>query len=926
MPTWPVAARAVAAAAFLAVAAQAAAYPPEEVKSLETRITFPAGPVDTLRPALAFIAEPHDAFEAEVHSPDGLLWSSGQVDSRSYTVQLPSLPPAAALRARARVRSGGRWGDWSGWSEFVTPQTPLVRIVRPAHAGRVTGADVELVWETEHAGILDEVVITLDGSRLRGAGGCEPGRQSVRIRLREGLHTVTVKAAAEGRTAESSAEFYVWTAPQAQGELVVLDLRDAASWDVAGDPALASRMYELFHAAACLQGIVNRKGPRLMLRVFEADDFWLDYLRRPGNWLEKVSLVTYGGDGTPEDALLQVATRFAGEVKGLVVWDPAVPATSNVATTAAGVEDLLPVRGSEPEGSLGARLRKLFPVKLELTGLFPLREGGSGSAKCDAYLWAKERYLDSGRADPCRLGYWLDAFWLQRSGTMPWWEHCLTNHDWIVAGRGFLFDLSNWGDEAPQDDPNQPVGADLETFRKLMRSAWERSGGRMMHVAGFTPWAFKYTDHAVPPGRHEPVASEWELVRVLSAYNGYLDADAHSLSAMANASLWSQMPLPDRYVQNPPPTPRRLMEQGYMAADGSLAPLGFTLFYIGDFDSAAWLTRKIPELWADPERGSVPMGWAFNPNLSARNPAALHYAWNSASEADFFTAGDSGAGYVNPTVLLEPRPVSGLPSARAAWVNHCRELYRRYNLRITGFLINGHAGKLTPESEEMTAEFSPDGMATQRAWMDGEGHLRGNTPVAWQMHDLCPDNEANIACMERFRREGLQFLSFRLILLGPSFVRSLMDAAQASSPNAPHAFLDPWTFYYLLRHHLGGKNERRCTFTFDDASAGFEAGRQREVVVGIRNDGWDTWRAGEVHLLCGLADRVDWTRAERLELPHDVRPGEGIVLRVRIMAPAQRGRYVFHLSMADGGGPFVEAGCPWWESEVEVRPAGTKSL
>lgn len=893
---------------------------------LEPRITSPIGRVDTLRPTLAFIAVPHDAFEAEIHSPQGLVWSSGPLESRAYSVALPSLPPGAALRARLRVRCGEGWGAWSGWAEFETPPAPVARVVRPAHAGRAAGPHVELVWEVESPEELDELTVTLDGSPLRGARGLTPGRESVRVRLRAGVHRLSVRAVRGGQTAEDSAEFFVWNSPQAQGELLVLDLREAASLDVARDPEQARRMFELFHAAACLQGIVNRKGPRLFLRVFDSDDFWLDYLRRPGNWLEKVELVTVGAKENPEEALLAAARRFADEVRGLVVWDAAVPATSNVATTAAGLEDLLPVRGGEVEGSIGARLREMFPVRLDLTGMFPLREGGSGSAKCDAYLWAKERYLDSGRADPCRLGYWMDAFWLQRAGRGPWWEHCLTNHDWIVAGRGFLFDLSNWGDEAPQDDPEQPPGTDLETFQEVMLSAWKKAGGRMVHVAGFTPWPFKYTDHAVPPGRHEPVASEWELVRVISAYNGYLDADAFSLSAMANASLWSQMPQPDRYVQNPPPSPRRLRELGYVDGEGRLAPLGFTLFYIGDFDSAAWLTRKVPELWTDPARGSVPMGWAFNPNLGERNPAAMHYAWSLASERDFFTAGDSGAGYVNPTVLLEPRPVSGLPCAREAWERHCRELYRRYNLRITGFLINGHAGKLTREAEEMTAAFSPDGMATQRAWMDGEGHLRGNTPVALQMHDLCADIPANIECMRRFRREGLQFLNFRLILLGPSFVRSLMEKAQASFPDRPFAFVDPWTFFYLLRHHLGGENRRRCTFTFDDAAAGFDAGREREVVIGVRNDGWDTWKAGETHLLCGVGRGADWSRALRVDLPVDVRPGEGAVLRVRLCPPERPGRYLFYASMADGAGPFAESGCPWWESGVEVRTAGKKVL
>jgi len=56
------------------------------------------------------------------------------------------------------------------------------------------------------------------------------------------------------------------------------------------------------------------------------------------------------------------------------------------------------------------------------------------------------------------------------------------------------------------------------------------------------------------------------------------------------------------------------------------------------------------------------MGWAFNPNLSLRFPIMFPYVYNTRTGNDFFIAGDSGAGYVNPTQLLVPRN-SSLPSA-----------------------------------------------------------------------------------------------------------------------------------------------------------------------------------------------------------------------------------------------------------------------
>ena len=889
----------------------------------QPRITNSADAIDTLRPRIGFMAAPHDAVQVCVESAAG-TYDSGTVETADYSLISAQLAPGLDCSARVRVRAEGSWSEWSGAWRFQTPPEPVLRIVRPAHAGSAIGPDIEVCCEIESASPLAGVRASLDERTLH-LSAAEDGLYRGIMSLEDGMHCLRVEAEAGGQSACALSEFWVWNSPRETGEIVVLDLSEAGSWPVSEDPAAALRMYDLMHAAACLQGLANRSGPRLQLRCYDQDDEWLGWLSRPGAWLAEAPVRRISRPGEPEKALFEAIALFRDAVRGLVVWDPGVPATSNVATTAAGVEDLLPLRAGSALASgfqsLGLEVSLDLSGKFTGTGHIPDTEFAStGSAKCDACLWAKARYLDTGRANARVLGYWLDAYWLQRPGRMPWWEHCLTNHDWIVRNRGFVFDLSNWGDEAPQDDPGQTPGTDLETFKAILLSAYEQAGGEMIQVSGFTPWAFKYTNHADPPGAHEPVATEWEVVRVLSAYNCYLDADAHGLSAMANASLWTQAPLPPRFVQTPPPTRASLQARGFLDGEGVLAPLAFTLFYIGDFDSAAWLYRREMALWRDEARGSVPMGWAFNPNLCARMAPAFLYAFSRMSANDWLTAGDSGAGYVNPAMLCEPRPISGLPSGEAAWIRHCRELYRRFNLRITGFLINGHAGPLTRESEAMTAAFSPDGAATQAMWMAEESHLNGPMPVALQHHDLCPDNEANIACMQRFRRPGTaQFLDFRMILQGPSLIRDLMNDIRRRYPGCAWEALDPYAFFYLLRHSLGGANTRRATFTFDSIPAAVPSGQAMELAVGVRNDGWDTWEAGDVWLEAGAGTAVDWASVARADLAQAVPPGGSAVVRVSLSAPSAPGECLLYYDLASAEGGFREAGNPWWEGRFRAR-------
>ena len=93
----------------------------------------------------------------------------------------------------------------------------------------------------------------------------------------------------------------------------------------------------------------------------------------------------------------------------------------------------------------------------------------------------------------------------------------------------------------------------------------------------------------------------------------------------------------------------------------------------------------------DPARGQVPLGWAFNPNLADRAPQVLAYAYRHATTNDFFIAGDSGAGYLNARALTV-RPDSRLPSGLEAWRAHCQRWYARWDMTITGFVLDGAAG------------------------------------------------------------------------------------------------------------------------------------------------------------------------------------------------------------------------------------------
>ena len=582
--------------------------------------------------------------------------------------------------------------------------------------------------------------------------------------------------------------------------LKILDLKQ---------PSNAKRVWDTLHVLAALQGLANRVAPRFYLFYCEelgvdTDQFWFNWFRGEDGWL--------GGDTQvqPLSNVAEAILTFRDAFDGLVVYDPNVPATSNLASTAAGVERLLPVRLDRERRSLYTLLTKRLklPVKLWLvnpdgsskfTGAGQVPDydmASSGSAKVDAYRWAAQRWLKTRACQPGAAAYYLDAWWLQRPLNAGPEMHTLSNHDWFIARRAFFFDLSPWGDEAPVDEPHQPLGADKSCLLSILRDLYDCADGGIVKIGGFPPWPYKYTsyNHA---GKHEGVPTEWEFVRLISQFNAYCEGDAAGLGAIANASFFQHYPLQASYSQpNPKPSLSDWKSRGYVGANGRIANKLFVGYYLGDYDSPSWLYKAVPKFFRDPARGEVPLGWGFDPNLADRAPQALAYAYRHATANDFFIAGDSGAGYLNPRGLIE-RPDSGLPSGLHAWRDYCRRYFEKWGMTITGFILEGASGPSLPAEFAAYRLFSPDGLGTH--FEKGAAVIDG--VAICPEHDL-PDTEEEAARMFAQRATANpghpKFLWARATLKSPQWYAGVSRVLRTQFSEAPVEIVDPYTFFGLI--------------------------------------------------------------------------------------------------------------------------------
>lgn len=580
----------------------------------------------------------------------------------------------------------------------------------------------------------------------------------------------------------------------------------------------AEQQYDIANLVSTLQGLVNRDGQRLFIRFVQPNDYsqdtdgyWLDELTGDGAWLADKNVVTVKSPTT-------LLNLFSSYYEGFAAWDSKVPATVNAVATACGVENLLPVRYSTVRNSLYYYIThdESFagkPVKINLGDKF---EGGgtiygtntpsTGSRKNDAYIWAKENYLDTHKVNSHMMAYHVDAYGsntvFAAYGDLQ--NMYLSNRDYYIANKVFFFDLSVEEFFIPDDDPDQAGrdgntdgSIDYVTLESIMKAqakyAEEVDASKPIDIGGFTPWHLKYTKYTddTAPGE---VDVEWDTVYIFSMYNAYINADAPHYTAMANASIYQSYPAKAQYTQKGKKT---VIEHLPTASERGA---NYIMFYMGDFDASAWLNTAMIKLWNDENRGKIPLNWTFSLDIAKRAGHVIDRLYETATENDYFVAGDNGVGYFQPNAFDDSRH-DGIYGTLDSWAAYNKLAYERFDIDHTGILItkapkSGRAQAIM----ECYAKFCSGIAVNQPAYIT-DAQVEGLTVV--QSVDYIGRTPAQLVQAAGFQPKEVgspsTFRSIRFVLRSPTDAIALYDTL-TSDTYASYNFklVDPYTFYALL--------------------------------------------------------------------------------------------------------------------------------
>ena len=605
---------------------------------------------------------------------------------------------------------------------------------------------------------------------------------------------------------------------------------DIYSW--AHNVGAQDERYDIYNLVTTLQGLVNRDGVHLfvygMADAFQTDvdQYWLDYLSEDGQMLSGKEKITI-------QAPITLLKLFDGFWDGFAVWDQQVPATVNAVATACGVDNLLPLRWSSDKSSLYAYmlnysgLMEENPVKVDLANkfvstntsdkIYQSETNCTGSRKNDVYIWAKEQYLDTQRTNSHLMAYHVDAYSkdtvsvsYENGDARNFDNMYLANRDYYIAEKAFFFDLSVSEVEVANDDPDQTalpadgLPLDYKTFTAVMtsQSAYAKSvdATKPIDVGGFTPWHLKYTSHT--GATTSDVNAEWNTVLQFSAYFAQVNADAPHYTAMSNGSVYRQFEMKDTYEQSG--------RYSYGNVDTSVeydANTKYAILYFGDFDSSAWLNAAMPKFWSDDtlRNAGIPVCYSFALDIYKRAPQIIDMMYSTASEYDYFVAGDCGTGYFSADAFYLPWREQMYEDGEVygdleTWVAYNKEVFERFDIDILGFQIftntnNSNADTVHCEVFSALSEISI-GCASN-----------GNTPCINTVVNGMPvvyevDYDASRSVEDwvsgSFGTGSRQFQMVRFILTEPSSIKTVYDEMTEQGV----VVLDPYTFFALAEEHL----------------------------------------------------------------------------------------------------------------------------
>ncbi len=456
-------------------------------------------------------------------------------------------------------------------------------------------------------------------------------------------------------------------------------------------------LYDIEHAAydvqlsvTTLAGLINRGQPRVyLLATSDAGNLF-------NTLLAHVPHEYVAHDGVDIlDAMLQT---YRNSVKGMVIYDPTLPDSVNVATTLAGLRDAIVV--SPQQAAMLQQKPYQLPVVTDL-------RVHSWKNRLQAYRWARSNLLKEA------TGQLVVGLHPKIAGAL---------RSYLVATRAFVYWLN------PLDLLPDPTAGWISE-RCLMKRIIHAYQPGTLHLGWFINeiGGVDMTSKAglyLLPSDYFYNLEVWSAVQPLEhmeGVDGEFVESRGTRAAQAPPPILSSTPAPTEddavsrrggdgwdgwmgRLRRPRP-PIASNQSGTMGNDSASHIPVYLSFTISDGDNLQYDQHRMYQLWQDRARGSIPLGWTISSALIEAAPTLAAYYRNTATHNDELVAGPSGAAYTWPSIWPAKR--------RSAFLQVTGELMQRMDLR-TIQVLDGALSRLFPYrpwQEQYARSLSPFGVS-----------------------------------------------------------------------------------------------------------------------------------------------------------------------------------------------------------------------
>src|SRR6266481_3287209 len=343
-------------------------------------------------------------------------------------------------------------------------------------------------------------------------------------------------------------------------------------------------------------------------------------------WLNQVfAHIPHVISAAKDEAILETLLNgYRNRVAGLIIYDPGFIDSVNVATSLAGQKDCIVVSPALAETLQGS------PHQLPVVADLRIYQWKS---RVQAYLWAESNLLKN--ATPNLV-----------AGLDPKIPGALRSL--LVATRTFVY----WLDALD-------ILPDIKNGWIAERSLMERI------LKAFAPGTI-HLGWYVNETLGVRLTSEAALPMLASDY-------------FCNLEVWTS-------IQNvgaglAPALPEVSAQPTVMPEAPAQPSKKYISFTMSDGDNLQYDQHRMAQLWQDPVRGTIPIGWTISPTLVRVAPALAAYYTRMATPNDELVVGPSGAGYILPSCW----PAAYLP----AFLQLTGQLMQAMNLNVIEVLDTG---------------------------------------------------------------------------------------------------------------------------------------------------------------------------------------------------------------------------------------------